>query len=324
MSHLRSINPAIAALLSLAAGLGFAAFLVAGSPAGGEKLQAASKVAGNGQSIATRSSNRNSEQPFDLIAPARSGNHFVCVTVARETIEVAAPMEGRLEAVYVNLGDRLKIGDRIARLNAESINQQLAVARASLLAAEADERRSRLALAESEDRCSRRRNLAAEGLLSKEEVVSAELQVKIAITNLDAATARVAEQQARVAQIKDSLREAELRAQFAGIVAARIANPGSRVHSGSPVISLIREDDLWIRFAAPQERLAAVNIGSTISVDIEAFRGAGSSTTAVIEHIAPSVDAVSQLLFVEARLKIPAAWRGIIKPGLTARCGLVR
>jgi len=324
MSHLRSINPAIAALLMLAAGLGFAAFMLAGSPAGNGKRQSTLNSAVTAQSAEARSSDLDSERPSEPLNPAASGAEFIGVTIARDAIEVAAPSEGRLDAVYVNLGDRLKLGDRIARLNSDSIKRELAMARASLLAAEAEERRTRLGLAESEDRLSRRRTLAAEGLLSREEVVSADLQVKMAVSNLDAAKARVAEQQARVAQIEDSLNNAELRAPFAGIVTARLANPGSTVHPGSPVISLIREEDLWIRFAAPQERLAAVNVGSIIGVDLEAFSSGDSATTAVVEHVAPTVDAVSQLSFVEARLKIPAAWRGRIKPGMTANCRALR
>jgi RND family efflux transporter MFP subunit len=325
MSHLRSINPAIAALLLLAAGLGVAALSLTGSFAGGGKPHANPINAVKAQPASVEPSNRNSERPVELIDPASSSGEFVGMTIAREAIEVGAPSEGRLEAVYVNLGDRLKPGDRIARLNSDSINRQLAMARASLQAAEADERRTQLVLAEAEDRCSRRRTLADEGLLSREEVVSAELQVKMAVTNMDAAKARVSERQAQVAQIEESLSNAELRAPFAGTVAARLANPGSTVHPGSPVISLIREGDLWIRFAAPQERLAAVNIGSVIDVNIDAFSsGDVSATTAVVEHVSPTVDAVSQLFFVEARLKIPAAWRERIRPGLTARCEVAR
>ena len=324
MSHLQSINPANRRFAD-AGGRAWSRGVHAGGRSGGSaKTQAALTGAVTAQPAATRTSNLDSERLVEHLNPAASGAEFIGVTIARDAIEVAAPSEGRLEAVYVNLGDRLKLGDRIARLNSDSIKRELAMARASLLATEADERRTQLALTEAEDRLSRRRTLAAEGLLSREEVVSAELQVKMAVSNLDAAKARVAEQQARVAQIEDSLSNSELRAPFAGIVAARLANPGSTVHPGSPVISLIREDDLWIRFAAPQARLAAVNVGSIIGVNIEAFSGADSTTTAVVEHIAPTVDAVSQLLFVEARLKIPLAWRGRIKPGLTVKCGFVR
>ena len=320
MSHLRSINPAIVALLLLAAGLGFIAL----SLARGGKPQTHSLGTAKAQPVAASSPDHNSEQPVGLINPASSSSEFLGVTIAREAIEVAAPSEGRLEAVYVNLGDQLKLGGRIARLNSDSISQQLTMAQASLLAAEADERRTQLALAEAEGRSSRRQTLAAEGLLSREEVVTAELQVKMAVTNLDAAKARIAEQQARVAQIKDSLNNAELRAPFAGTVAARLANPGTTVHPGAPIISLIREDDLWIRFAAPPERLASFSIGSVINIKIEAFSSGTSGTTAVILHVAPAADPVSQLIFVEARLRIPAAWHGRIKPGLIAKCSVVR
>lgn len=316
MSNLRSINPAIVVLLLLAAGLGFVAFSLA---SGKTKLDSTSAQA------QPQTLDRPEPRPEPLLEtgeqPTNSIAEFVGVTIALETIEVAASSEGRLEAVYVNLGDQLKPGDRIARINSDSINQSLAMARASLQAIQAEERRMQLALTEAEDKSSRRRTLAAEGLLSKEEVVSAELQVKMAATNLEAAKARIAEQQARVAQVADSLANTELRAPFAGTVAARLANAGQLVHSGSAVVSLIRADDLWIRFAVPQQQLASVSIGSIVGVNIEALN---SATTAVVENIAPTVDAVSQLFFVEARLKIPTVWQGRIKPGLTVRCSLKR
>jgi len=319
MSYLRSINPAIVALLSAAIGLALAGF----SLAGGAKPQSDSRITAPTQPAGHRSSKQDSEHPIEAVDLTGSSDEFVGVTIARETIDVVSPSEGRLEAVYVSLGDRLNRGARIATLDSVSIKRQLAIAEASLLEAEAEMRRLQLELAEAEDRRARRRTLAAEGLLSKEEVVSSELQVKIAATNMDAAGARVAERQARVAQVKDSLNDAELRAPFAGTVAARLADPGSTLRAGAPVISLIREGDLWVRFAAPQERPSAIVVGSVVNVKIETFND-GSATTAVVEHVAPAVDAVSQLLFVEARMKIPAAWRERIKPGLTVRCKVAR
>ena len=319
MSHLRSINLPIIALLPLAIGLGLVGF----SLAGGAKSRSNSSGELNTQSAGQRSSKHDSAHPIKLADASGSNGDFVGVTIARETIDIAAPSEGRLEAVYVNLGDRLNRGDRIARLDSDSIDRQLEIARASLQEAEAEARQYQLALAEAEDRRARRRTLAAEGLLSKEEVVSSELQVKIAVTNLDAARARISERQGRVDQIKDSLKNTEIRAPFAGTVAARLANPGSTLRPGASVISLIREGDLWVRFAASQERSEAINIGSIVNVKINAFNGS-SATTAIVEHISPAVDAVSQLLFVEARMKVPAEWRGKIKPGLTARLEVAR
>src|SRR5262245_15440474 len=121
MSHLQSIKPGIAALLTLAAGLGLVAVMLAGN----RKPQAASTGPVTGPS-ATRSAKLDSERPAEhsntsASGPSASDAEFIGVTIAREAIEVAAPFEGRLEAVYVNLGDRLKPGDRIGRLNSDSI-----------------------------------------------------------------------------------------------------------------------------------------------------------------------------------------------------------
>lgn len=330
MSHLRSINPVITVLLLLAAGLSFAAFILAGITR--ESLVNGRRPQLNSTRAVAASPDRDSarlESPLELAATEKSegsdsDEEFIGVTMARGTIEITASSEGRLETVDVNLGDRVKSGDRIARVNSDPIKQQLAMAQASWSAAEADERRTQLTLAEAEDRCSRRRSLAAEGLLSREEVVSAELQVKMSLTNVDAARARVAEQQARVAQIRDALSHTDLRAPFAGTVGARLAHPGSMVQPGTPVISLIREDQLWIRFAVPRARLSEVKVGTLLNVKVETLGGGLSATTGVTEHVAPAVDAVSQLSFVEARLKLSPEWRGRVVPGLTARCRIVR
>src|SRR5262249_56237491 len=98
------------------------------------------------QPVAAGSPDHYSEQPVELFNPTSLSGEFVGVTIAREAIEVAAPSEGRLEAVYVNLGDQLKQGDRIARLNSDSINQQLPMARASLLPPEPTHLRTPLPL----------------------------------------------------------------------------------------------------------------------------------------------------------------------------------
>src|SRR5262245_56461641 len=55
---------------------------------------------------------------------------YVGVIFARQLVDIAARSDGRLEAVYVHLGDHLKPGAVIAQIESSAIKQQLAIAEA--------------------------------------------------------------------------------------------------------------------------------------------------------------------------------------------------
>jgi len=71
------------------------------------------------------------------VEPAHKG--WLGVVVARESVDVTADSQGRLQAVYVSIGDRVKRGDRIASLDTRIAAQDLEMARSSLRGDEADE-----------------------------------------------------------------------------------------------------------------------------------------------------------------------------------------
>lgn len=86
------------------------------------------------------------------------------------------------------------------------------------------------------------------------------------------------------------------------------------VHVGTPVINLMRSEDLWVRFAAPEDRRLSMPVGASVAVHLEGLPGVIPGT---IAHIAPGVDSMSHEVVVEAKLHVPAAWRGQMQPGLS-------
>ncbi len=241
-------------------------------------------------------------------------DQYVGVIFARQLVDIAARSDGRLEAVYVHLGDHLRPGDIIAQIESSAIRQQLDMAEASLRSAQAETRSTTVELKDAEVRHTRREGLVKAGLVSKEELATAAVQVERARTNLEVAQARVAEQTARVKQTKELLANTVITATFEGTVAARYLDPGALVHVGSPVINLMRSEDLWVRFAAPEDRRVSMPVGASVGVHLEGLPGVIPGT---IAHIAPGVDSMSQEVVVEAKLHVPAAWRGQMQPGLS-------
>jgi multidrug efflux pump subunit AcrA (membrane-fusion protein) len=78
------------------------------------------------------------------------------------------------------------------------------------------------------------------------------------------------------------------------------------------VISLIRPEDLWVRFAVREVEQPHARIGSAVAFQLE---GSTEAIPGIIEYVSPSIHATSEELLVEARLKVPASLRERIRPG---------
>jgi len=241
---------------------------------------------------------------------------YVGVIFARQSADIVARSEGLLQTISANLGDRLKAGDVIAHIDSYSVNQQLEMAEAALRSVQADQRHEEFEFKDAEARYRRRQELAEEDLISKEDLATARVQVDRAEAKLQAAAARVAEQMAHLNDVKGAEANTVIRAPFDGTVAARYLDAGAAVRSGSPIISLIRPEDLWVRFAVPETKRAWLIIGKLLHFQLE---GSTVSVPATIEYVAPSIIADSQELLVEARLSVPAALRDQIRPGASGR-----
>src|SRR5262249_13270402 len=309
---LPSFNSLIAMLLMLIMGVGLGMLIMTG------QHSAVHAIVETPQAAATPVPSPAIRPMPESVAPKASTpqapEQYVGVIFARQLVDIAARSDGRLEAVYVHLGDHLRPGDVIAQIESSAIRQQLAMAEASLRSAQAETSSTNVELKDADVRHNRREGLVKAGLVSKEELATAAVQVERARTNLEVAQARVAEQMARIKQTKELLANTAITATFEGTVAARYLDPGAMVHVGSPVINLMRSEDLWVRFAAPEDRRASMPAGASVGVHLEGLSGVIPGT---IAHIAPGVDSMSREVVVEAKLHVPAAWRGQMQPGLS-------
>jgi RND family efflux transporter MFP subunit len=232
------------------------------------------------------------------------------------SLELTPEIAGQVERVYVREGDTVRRGQTVALLGSAYDRQALAMTEVSLRAAEAEISRSRLELAEAENRRSTR--LAMPDAFPKEEIRRAEIQTQMAAVSLEAAQARAAEQRARVAQARDRLTKAEVRAPADGKVTRRYVEPGALAGPGQPVVRLIGDGLLIVRFVVPPEEARTLRAAArvTIATGGGPVGGPVSGTfPAVIESVSPEVDPPSGMVIVVAVLD-PAAG---VKPGSVVR-----
>ncbi len=234
--------------------------------------------------------------------PASTGKRWLGVLASRESIDVSAPVSGRVLAVDAATGDAVAKGQLLARLDRSLAEQDLAMARSSATAAEADLQRAVDELNEAKARADRRR--ANPDFFSKEDLADAALREKNAYSSRDASQARVAEARARIKQLAATQGQLEVRAPFAGQVAERFAGPGSLVGPGTPILRLLAAGEPLVRAAVPPEDAPALKVGQPVRLQV---RGTATRLAGTVTRIAPEIDAASQMVLIEIGLRSPGA-----------------
>jgi RND family efflux transporter MFP subunit len=198
--------------------------------------------------------------------------------VARLSTEVS----GQVEAVNVEVGDRVAAGAALIELDRE-------IEQLTLEALQASTRQAGAELADA-----RRRYRDARRLNEQKSISENELRLREAEVEVDGATLkqRQAEEQRQRARVERHI----LRAPFSGVVSERLSESGEWIEPGRPVLTLVAVDDLRIEFRVPQEFYSRINPQSAISVTLDALPGRVFDGT--ISAVVPVSDASSRTFLI--------------------------
>jgi len=241
-----------------------------------------------------------------LSAPvlASTSAPFLGVVIPQDSVDLSSKFDGRLERLEVNVGDTVRTGDVLARLDVRPLAQELAGARAALQGSRAEEQAAAFALAEAQEKKGRHftpRSLEL-GVYSKEELATLRYQESTALARLEAARARTREQAAHVKDLEQNLGEATLVAPFDGVVATRPVSPGARIAAGQPLLRLLGTGGWKVRFAVPEEQARHLEPGAPLQLSVAQRNLALAGR---VETIAPEVDAAARMVFAVAAFEAP-------------------
>lgn len=149
--------------------------------------------------------------------------------VARRKATVSAKTTGKLQSVSVEEGMRVKAGQVVARLEDNTVRDQIAVAQARLSAARASVEQARARLTDARLKWKRTRSLAARNLTSAASLDQAQADYQVAGANLDSARADVRQAQGQLALEQQALDDTYIRAPFGGVVVSKDAQAGEIV-----------------------------------------------------------------------------------------------
>ena len=212
---------------------------------------------------------------------------------------VAAQISGRIVAVNFDVGDRVKKGQVIVRIDPAEVNQAYAASQAQVAQAAATLRNAKAQF----ERTQR---------LVEQKFMSAAAMDK-AQADYQAAKAQLAVAEAGGGQAAATRGYATVTAPYAGVVSARHVELGEMAVPGKPLMTGFDPGELRVTASMPQDRLDAVRKLASASVEFPALNKRAQASRV---SILPAADA--QTHTTQVRLDLPPGIEGLY-PGMFAR-----
>ena len=242
---------------------------------------------------------------------------------AQASFTVAPKVSGRIEWMAAQIGDPVKRGELIARLDDDEFAQDVAQAEASLAVAEANEAQAVSSLEITQRTFERTQTLSERGVASESQldVVGADLLSKRAAVEVARANVRRSE---------SLLESAKIRLGYTQVVAAwpdgdeervvseRHVDAGNTVGANSPLVSVIETDPLLAVVFVTERDYGRLRVGQGATLTTDAH--VGREFEAEIVRFAPVFRAASRQARVE--LSVPNPGR-LLKPGMFVRVAVV-
>ncbi len=214
------------------------------------------------------------------LAPRAAEDALILPAEVRPRLEqrLGFRVGGKIAQRLVDVGQKVKVGQVLAVMDAADVTPAIAAQRAQVEAARTDEALQQAELA-------RVRELRDKGFLS-----GAALERQEALTQ--AAAARHAAARSQLDLVSNGLAFQTLRADRAGVVVGIDAEVGSVVAAGQPVVRMAVVGDKEFVIAVPERSVAALTKASAILAVADAVPG--KVYHARLRELAPSADTASR------------------------------
>ena len=257
---------------------------------------------------------------FDVVkrAPVAEQIQIVGNLIGAATVQVVPRVNGRLATVNVQLGDSVRRGQMVAKVEDLEIQEQVRQAEAAYKVAEATIRQRQADLKLATTNRDRSKSLYDRQLLPQQTYDDTEARYQAAQAQSDLAGAQFEQAKARLEELKITLQNTIIASPVDGFVGKRFSDPGAFVGPNSPVVSVV--DIRTVRMVANlvEKDMKRVPVGTAAAVEVDAFPGEKFSGR--VSRVAPIFDPATRT--AEMEIEIPNG-HFRLKPGMYSRVALV-
>jgi RND family efflux transporter MFP subunit len=237
--------------------------------------------------------------------PENAAREFAGVVRARHETDLAFRVGGKIVTRVVNVGDRVRSGDVVARLDPEDLKLQLRSADAEVSAATSN-------LAQAVADWLRFENLKTRGYASVADYERKK-------TAKDEAESRLDRAQRTLELARNQLAYADLKADADGVITAALAEPGQVVAMGQAVARLAHHGEMEAVVALPETWLAPAR---SAEATVRLWSGRpGHGYAARLRELSPQADAVTRTYAARFTIENPDA---AVALGMTANVVLTQ
>lgn len=206
---------------------------------------------------------------------------------ARVAVTLSARVTAAVIAMEADKGDSVRRDQVLVRLDDRDLKARRASAYATLARVQAD-----LALAESKEQ--RDKEIFQKGYIS-----AAAMDASTLLHRAKTAEATAVSQEIKLADTQASY--ANLRSPMAGVVVARLAEPGDMVSPGTPLLRLIDPTTLQVVARIDETEAGRIQAGMPVLIRLRT----GSEVTGKVSRIALEADAAARELEVDIAFDKP-------------------
>ena len=171
---------------------------------------------------------------------------------ARETAIVSAQVMGRIQQVLVREGDSVRAGQTLVVLDGAALHASTDQAAAEVKAMQSQQAAAQTDASLAASTLERYRQLQAEKSVSPQEMDEVSRREEAAAARLEAVRAQADAARAQESGAVTMLGYTRLRAPFAGVVMARMADPGTLASPGVPLLQVDKAGALQLQVAVDE------------------------------------------------------------------------
>ncbi|HMF01781.1 MAG TPA: efflux RND transporter periplasmic adaptor subunit [Terriglobia bacterium] len=294
---------------------------------GGGRGGRGQRAGGGGQPVDVRTS------PVQRISIQRSVE-LSGTLVSPDQARVSSEVAGIVRDVLVEIGQEVKVGEELVRLDTTELNLALQRAESALRQTEAqlgiaegttlpqDDQISavRTAAANRDDarsQLTRAQELFNKGLSSRADFDTAQTRVKVseaayqsAVENVQSLKASLQDRRAAYDLAKKKLSDAIIRAPIAGAIAERSAQRGEYIRENTPVATIVRMNPLKLRTGVQEKYANMIHQNQMVDFQVEPYPT--EMFHGKIAYISPAVDQGTRTFTAEILVDNP---QYKLKPG---------
>jgi RND family efflux transporter MFP subunit len=237
--------------------------------------------------------------------------------IGAATVEAVPKVNGRLQDVHVRLGDRVRRGQPIAKIEDSEIREQVRQAEAAYKVSEATIRQRDADLKLAKTNLERNKSLLDRQLLPRQTYDDTDARYQAAVAQLDLSRAQFDQAKARLDELRINLSNTVIGSPVDGFIGKRYLDPGAAVSPNAPVASVVDIRTVRMVVNVVEKEIKRMRTGMEAVVRVDAFPN--EQFSGHVSRVAPVFD--PQTRTAEMEVEIPnEGFR--LKPGMYARVEL--